>query len=740
MYSYKSLSGKITRKQCLALIYITALVFCLVGCSTTEKKNTSPVSGHIEEIHKVPPQESEKSTGINQADRKLQAIHAASHNTATAEKNQNTAQNDIYQKGREVKEKYEVHNTESKKIAKYDNLSEQSITKDTDEPVEVELAFNNADLYEVLDATLYNLYKVDYMVDPTIKAKVTFHITGKYTKLEFINALNNVLQLNNLAIVKGPGNIWKIVRKSLNAGLANTGLIRGKKRSKAAGDVTRLIKIRYMSTAAAAKNIKPFLSRGAVLVQDTVSNALIITDTPENIEKVAGILGALDVPYFSDLSWRLFFIKEADATDLAKDLDKLLKTGGMFNRPGVNQGAYQIIPIKTMNALLVVTKWPSMLTLIGHWIDAMDQVYETGTNVFVYFVQNGSAAELADILKQVFGGGTEKKTKRVQIVKPVKKPSGTLPSGELLGEVKIIPDETNNAIVIKANRRDYQLIKEVLKQLDIVPRQVLIDVMVAEVTLDGSVEYGVEWFIRNHIKDYTTQAVLDNQIKRAVSEPLGTATAFTYGVYDPYDFMRGLIHALGKDSQVNILSAPNILAVDNKEAVIEVGEEVPTVTGKVTDATSGSTVTSTIEYRKTGVLLTVTPHINSNGLVKMELKQEVSAKGTYDSALNTYSILSRRAETSVVVENGQTILMGGLMKSHISQSGSGIPYLRKIPLLGHLMGSESRETKKTELIFLITPHVITTRAEADAITREFSEKVKRLKQLINSDVAKETVD
>ena len=153
------------------------------------------------------------------------------------------------------------------------------------------------------------------------------------------------------------------------------------------------------------------------------------------------------------------------------------------------------------------------------------------------------------------------------------------------------------------------------------------------------------------------------------------------------------------------------------------GQDVPTVTGTTTSAVAGSTVTNTVQYRKTGILLTVTPHINSSGLVKMELIQEVSDLGDFNTSLNNYIFLTRRADTSLVVEDNQTVVMAGLMKSNKNNSQSGIPFLKDIPGLGYLFGGVSKGTTKTELIIMITPHVIKNRSQADEITREFSQKV-----------------
>jgi len=600
--------------------------------------------------------------------------------------------------------------------------------KDQGPKIHVELAFDNADIHEVLDITLYELFRVNYMVDPSIKTNVTFHISGDYTKQQFINILNNVLQLNNLAIVNGPGDIYKVVQRASSAGSGNAPLA-GDEPPDHAGDLTRMIRLRYIASASAAKNIKPFLSKNAVVVQDSVTNSLVITDTVENLDKAVSILGMMDIEYFADISWRVFPIEGADASEISRDLTRLLKTGGLYNRPGMDMGSFEIVPIKTMNALLVATKWPSMLTLIEDWITAMDHANDSGTNVFVYFVENGTATELSDILKQLYGG-IPSPSKKTAIVKPTNK---TGLAGELTGEVEIIPDETNNAIVFKANGRDYKIIQEVLKKLDIVPRQVLINVVIAEVTLTDSLEYGVEWYLKDSAQsNYKVQSKLHSGIDQLMDTDLGSGvTGFNLALLDSDDVLRGLISALDTEGEINILSSPNILAIDNKESIIEVGEQVPIPTGE--SMTDGGTTITSIQYRDTGVLLTVTPHINSSGLIKMELAQEVSEIGTEFkiSEVTANSFLTRKAQTSLVIEDGQTIVIGGLMRSKSDKNSSGIPYLRDIPILGYLFGGMSDDFAKTELIFLVTPKVINTRAEADAITKDFSARVDLIKELIH---------
>ncbi|MBF0203694.1 MAG: type II secretion system secretin GspD, partial [Desulfamplus sp.] len=587
-------------------------------------------------------------------------------------------------------------------------------------PVKVELAFDNADLFEVLDATLFELFKVNYIIDPQVRAKVSFHFSGNYTKYQFIELLNEILQLSNLAITQGPGDMFKVVRKNESAGLTAQDIYEDGLPD-ASGDISRLIRLKYLDAASVLKSIQTFTSKGAPISIDTVNNSIIVTDTLENVDKVVNVLALMDVPYFMDISWRIFPVREVEAKDIVQNITKLIKSAGLYYRPGALKGGYEVLSIDSINAVLVATRWPEILDIVDKWISAMDYLGDdagNGTGVFVYFVENGTAVELADILKQLYGAQSSgSSSQKTQIVKPTatvdksKKQDPSLAnsktgnvSGDLSGDVEIIPDETNNAIIFKASQRDYKIIKNVLKELDVTPRQVLINVIIAEVTLNDKTQYGVQWLMNNKMGNYKGQGGFDiSKSTRAINQVLGTASNISYGIYNSSDVLKGLVTALGSDSKVNILSSPNIMAVDNKEALIEVGEDVPTVTGTVTDINGG--ITNSVQYKKTGIILKVTPHVNSSGLVKMELSQEVSEKGNYDEELNNYSILTRKAETSLVVSDQQTILLGGLMRSNITKSDAGVPVLKDIPVLGYLFKSKTDESTKTELIFLLTPHV-----------------------------------
>jgi len=592
---------------------------------------------------------------------------------------------------------------------------------------QMDITLDNMDIYPVLDQVLGRILELNYVVDPAIKGTISLNIKGRYTKNEFLDLFNSILQIHGLAITRGAQDLYKVVRKASSARTGSEVVNVGEQVSYP-GDVISVFQLQYLSAAHVIANLRNFISPGAVIVAEPSSNAVILVDTAENVAKLSKILALMDTDLFKDIHWRFYTLEHTDVDDLSKDLDKIFKTKGLYIKPGIDPEGLQIMPLKSINAILVVTKWEEVLDVVGNWVTQLDQeISAKGTQVYVYFVKNGLAKDIADILKQLYGGkkstksSSTEKTVLVEREKKTKK-AETFVSGELSGEVEIIEDEVNNAILIKARSRDYAIMADVLKKIDVVPRQVLIDVLVVEVSLDDNLKYGVNWFFKSHLGNYPGKVSLIGP------DPFG---GFAYGLYDSVGDLRSLINWLAEKNNVNILSAPNILAVDNKESSIEVVSDEPTVTS-TTKSEEGLNTGTNIQYREVGIKLHVTPCINESGLVRMEITQEVSSlfKEKVVGGVETPSFQSRKATTNLVVQDKHAIVIGGLMQTHQEKSHSGIPFLKDIPILGHLFGSRGYSTTKTELLFVITPHVIQSTEQADALTREFSQKVESLRKVL----------
>ncbi len=339
-------------------------------------------------------------------------------------------------------------------------------------------------------------------------------------------------------------------------------------------------------------------------------------------------------------------------------------------------------------------------------------------------------------------------------------------------EVRIVADEVTNSLVILAVKQDYEKIVDVLKEVDVVPRQVVIEVVIAEVTLNKGLEFGVDhalrygkvfgnedlrnsvWSVRNFgvgpggddaddgddTTDDTGDGTTDGTGIAGIGRALGGgilglaspgAGGFSALITDSENFIV-LLRALAAKSAVKILSAPHIIAADNREAHIQVGSSIPILTGTSTSVlTATSTVVNQVQYRDVGTILTILPQVNSAGLVNMQLTQEISAVGDESFGLtNSPSFLTREAETTVVAQNGDSILIGGIIDDQRTSSRDGVPFLMDVPVLGRFFRIERAGVQRTELLILITPHVIRNRGEALAVTEEFKQVVHGFEQLL----------
>ena len=325
-------------------------------------------------------------------------------------------------------------------------------------------------------------------------------------------------------------------------------------------------------------------------------------------------------------------------------------------------------------------------------------------------------------------------------------------------EVRIVADEVTNSLVILATPRDYAMIRDVLRKLDIVPRQVLIEAMIAEILLVGDLAFGLEYALSrgglagllgtSTAEDGTTTSgsgvgagdlspagslsIGNNALLGASRRAVNIGAQGLFGFLTDRDNFLVMINALASKNRVNILATPHVMAADNREAHILIGEEIPILTSTSTSALTDSARTiNSIQYRDTGRILTILPQVNSAGLVNLEIRQEVSAVGQEEfGRTNSPSFVSREAETTVVVQDGESVVLGGIIDEQTRRTRSGVPYLMNAPILGRLFRVDSERTERTELIILITPHVIRNRQELHSVTSEFSGRIRNLKKML----------
>lgn len=471
-----------------------------------------------------------------------------------------------------------------------------------------------------------------------------------------------------------------------------------------------------------------------------------------------GILEEIDVNAFKNTRMLFFKPKYSDVTTVSNELTEVL------NALNMTKEGIAVVPIERINSLIIFSASPSLLVSIEGWLRKLDEEVVSGQNVFIYPVQNVKAEQVADILNSLYGeggGGTKKvSTKQADSQKKTTQPQTqpqaqpqTQPisrSGTKEGtgsRIEIITFEPTNSLIILAPPGIYREMVETIKKIDAYPREVLIEAVVAQVTLTNTDEYGIQW---SALRDITIGGTkfngvvrnsLGDLIKAAPGLNAGTAGGLSMVLFHPND-ITALINALASRGKVNILSSPRLLVRDQEEANIEVGSEIPIATSTTvnnnvstsTDNTTTTPLTQNIQYKTVGIKLKIKPTISEEKTVVLDLEQEVSSLGTKPTQVGGLSYPSfdaTKTKTSIVVPDKQGIVIGGIMEETKDKGYSGIPLLSSLPILGALFRYETDTITKKELVIIITPHVVVNQTEGEKLTGEFLDKFKELKKYLD---------
>lgn len=639
----------------------------------------------------------------------------------------------------------------SKTEDKFDTLDKKSVKK-------IVLNFDNADIYEII-SLFSDFLGINYIIDPRVRGTVNIHTKGEISPDDLFDIFTTILKSSGAAIIK-EGDLYHIIP----ATEAKTMLLtpRVDQEVPAPGDeiIFQIVQLMYVQAKEFINIIRPFTTQGAVLTPYERGNTILLIDFASNVKKVLDIVKIMDVSIFSGVEMRLFRLKEANVEDIVKEMEKLFASLNVSTKSATSVGI-NFISITRLNSLLVITSIPDIMEEVERWIEVLDKKEDREEiRTYIYQVKNGIASDLTDILNEIFGRrervsqradeirrrvkgepAVEKETKKEPAPAGEKKEQREdrgasierqLPSiGITDKEVEFIPYSVTNTIIIKSTLKDYKLVKEVLNELDVIPRQVVIEVLIAEITLTDDTRFGIEYALRSSPIDaakgiYGTVVGTSLGLSQAGTLAPGGLTASVIK-----DDFSATFNALAKEDRLNILASPHILARDGKEASINIGDEVPIITGRTF---VDNRQEMALERRNTGVILKVTPHINTTGLVTIELNLELSNAQTAATGQSDIKIFQRKANNSMVVQDGQTVLVGGLINEQANEVINKVPFLGDIFLIKHLFRYKVKTKTKTELVLLLTPRVLKTTQEAQDFTIEFSEKVKSLKDKIREHV------
>lgn len=609
------------------------------------------------------------------------------------------------------------------------------------EDADIELRFEAVEIREFVKVVLGDILGLSYVIDPSVMGTITVNTSRSLTRNDVLPLFEQILDVNDAVLLVQDG-LYRVVSRSdarFGAG------VEVRPSSEVSGYGTRIISLRFISAQEMQKILAPILSQQSQLTIDVTRNLVLVSGTTGELAAVQDLVDLFDVDWLKGMSVGLYPLDYVDAKTMEAELTSVLD--GLSAKPdlGLLGGVLRLVPIDRLNSLLVVSSTIPALREAELWIRRLDQPGESlEQRLYVYPVQNSKATELAELLSSIFESGAQASTGRVVApgltptqVGPAPSVPNVLPApagaGDGLaiaagGKIEIMADDVRNALVILASARDYRMVEGAIRKLDIVPLQVLIEASVIEVTLTDDLAYGVEWFFRSSLESGDRSGRGRGTLDVGAPGLAALAPGFAFTVIDSADRIRFALNALESRSKVDVLSSPSLMVLDNQTATINVGDEIPVPTRQsISNLDPSAPTVNEIEFRQTGLTLTVTPRVNNSGLVTMDIRQEVAnAAATTTSSIDAPTIQNRLVESVVAVNSGQTIVLGGMIQDQVSRGNSGFPFLQRVPVLNKLFGETKNGDVRTELMVLITPRVIRSSDEARDVTEEFRRKLQLL--------------
>ena len=628
---------------------------------------------------------------------------------------------------------------------------------------EYRLNFEEADIKDVLQAVLGNVLKVNYTLSPGVMGRITISSSSAQSKTELLSTLETVLATLGYALTKSSSG-YRVSPAGAPGGPIDDGDV-------AQGYGISVVPLHYTSAASMSKLLSGLVTEADGFKIDTARNAMIVRGPAPKRADIVRAIASLDVDWMHDQSVSVFELRRAKPEEVVAELAHVFNTDAGQNDPGPIQ--FKVVP--RLRAVMVISKTPSLIRRAGVWIHRLDtEERSTATNIFIYRPKFRDAKELVKLVNGIFSGngggdgqdeqpnsnlqqagsssqngtgsasstgaqgsgapasaqtsqapgmssssfaggltaaaassGTASNSRAGSSASPIEAAQETAGNRKAM----LTADTSNNTIVAYTDGETYAKMLNVMRQLDVTPLQVAVNVIIAEVQLNKELQFGVQFYLSHGNTGGISLAGL-------ASQAITTQSGFNFlvgGSASP-DL---IINALDTVSRVEILSAPSLVVMENKPATLQVGDQVPVTTQQAqsTLTSTAQTVTS-VQYLDTGIILKILPRVGQNGTVSMEIDQEISSVTSGSSTL-TPTISKRRITSDISVLSGQTVLLAGLISDNRSKSKTGIPGLDQIPGVSDLLASRDNKIARNEIVVFIRPVVVRNSESATRVADEF---------------------
>ena len=659
------------------------------------------------------------------------------------------------------------------------------------------LKFEDAPLGDVVQIIMREMAKVNYLIHPPISGTVTLSTQGNISTDDAVYLLENALLANGFVMAQDSRGTYHIGRPEVVKNIVPNLRQAVKNTTLQAGHGAIIVPLKYIGAAEMASILQP-MAQGAIVRIDTVRNLLVMVGNRAQAEGWLDIVNTFDVDMLKGMSIAVIPLKHITTKEVDLAL-RVFSPGGAAalsaagttagaapaaGQPGSAPtaasaaaqggaaaaqaasmsasfplfGALRIVPLERMNSVLVITPRAAYIDEARVWLEKIDRpgVSSTESQLFVYPVQNGNAAHLANVLNGLFGNGTTTQGGAANTGVAPALGQSTGATGSILGiggtaggiggsgagalnanagrstvqgagittvsfasGLRVMADGVNNAILIYGTASEYAKVEATLKRLDVPGAQVLIEATIMEVSLKDDLQYGLQWAFSENRGANTGKGTLSSA---GGALPTNPTKGFSYSLTNSAGDIKGMLNLLADKSLLNVISSPSLMVLDNHTASIAVGTQQPINGG--TTITAGGVSSNSIQYKDTGVNLTVTPSVNAGNMVNMTINQSVTDVGDVDTATGQRSFLQRQIGSKVAVRSGETIVLGGLIRDNSTTGRSGIPILQDLPLVGGLFSTQSKLGGRTEMLVMLTPRVVRSDSEISNLANDVRASMK----------------
>ena len=638
--------------------------------------------------------------------------------------------------------------------------------------------FTNQPIEAVINSVMGDLLHENYSINQGVKGEVSFSTSKPVNKQQALSILETLLSWTDNAMIR-QGSRYVIL--PANQAVAGKLVPEMPVARPSTGLSARLFPLHYISATEMQKLLKPFARDNAFLLVDPARNVLSLAGTPDELANYQDTIDTFDVDWLKGMSIGVYGLQRASVGELMPQLQKIFGPDSGMPLAGM----VRFLPIERTNSVVAISSQPRYLSEVGDWIHTIDEGGGNEPQMYVYDVRNMKAADLAKYLRQIYGNGQIKDESAAKVAPGLRTRSlsslsggasstsgmglnasndsqGELQHSEDDSESEVVDDNaggmegtsietatsesgasqrldnstritaqvSSNQLLIRTRPAQWAEIEAAVKRLDNAPMQVQIETRILEVNLSGELDLGVQWYLGRLAGNSASTTVANASGSQGALGGGGAGLGATDSLF--YSFVSSnlqvALHALETNGRTQVLSAPSLVVMNNQQAQIQVGDNIPISQTTVNTNVSDTTLSS-VEYVQTGVILDVMPRINPGGLVYMDIKQQVSDANTSTTSDNNGNprISTRSVSTQVAVQSGQTVLLGGLIKQDNSDTASTVPYLGRIPGLRWLFGTTSKSKKRTELIVLITPRVVTSNSQARQVTDDYRQQLQLIK-------------